>query len=174
VSNTGLFSNEQNTWGIYGMNMTGAAGLNAFFEGLNKEPYVYNDTWITGDSSSDPNLANVYLSSNALTSCNYYGIYPSPYQTATRALPVSILSMYNLTVSSYILQEVDNAWLPGAFYKHAGGGAFLALGLARTPDIRLTALGLLCGYQPTLYPSQYGATGTSRLVVLQLGEVGGV
>jgi hypothetical protein len=174
VSNTGLFSNEQNTWGIYGMNETGAAGLNAFFEGLNKEPYIYNDTWITGDSSSDPNLANVYLSSNALTSCNYYGIYPSPYQTATRALPVSILSMYNLTVSSYILQEVDNAWLPGAFYEHAGGGAFLALGLARTPDVRLTALGLLCGYQPTLFASQYGATGTSRLVVLQLGEVGGV
>ena len=174
VSNTGLFPNDQNGWGIYGMEEVGAAGLNAFFEGLNNKTYVYNDTWITGDSSSDPGLANVYLSSNALTSCNYYGIYPSPYQTATRALPVSILSMYNLTVSSYILQEVDNAWLPGAFYEHGGGGAFLAFGLARTPDVRLTALGLLCGYQPTLYPSQYGATGTSRLVVLQLGEVGGV
>jgi len=174
VSNTGLFPNNQNGWGIYGMMEVGASGLNAFFEGLNNQSYVYNPTWITGDSTSDPGLASVYLSSDAQNNCNYYGIYPSQYQTATRALPVSILSMYNLTVTSYILQEVDNAWLPGAFYKHAGAGALLALGLARTPDIRLTALGLLCGFKPRLFPSQYGATGTSRLVVLQLSEVGGV
>jgi hypothetical protein len=173
VSNTGLFPNNQNTWGIYGMMEVGSAGLNAFLEGLNNQTYVYNSTWITGDSSSDPGLASVYLSTSALNNCNYYGIYPSPYQTATRALPVSILSDYDLTVESYVLQQVD-AWLPGAFYRHVGTGAFLALGLARTPDIRLTALGLLCGYQPTLFASQYGTSGTSMLVVLQLGEVGGV
>ena len=179
VSNTGLFPNGNNTWGIYGMMLVGASGLNAFFEGLSNETYVYNNTWITGDSSSDPGLANVYLSSDASANCNYYGIYPSPYQTATRALPNSTLSMYNLNVTSYILQPVDT-WLPGAFYRHVNpssgvfSGAFLALGLARTPDIRLTALGLLCAYKPRLFPSQYGATGTSRLVVLQLGEVGGV
>jgi hypothetical protein len=173
VTNTGLFPNNQNTWGIYGMEEVGAAGLNAFFEGLNNQTYSYNDTWITGDSSSDAGLANVWLSTTALNNCNYYGIYPSPYQTATRALPVSILSDYDLTVTSYILRQVDT-WLPGAFYRHVGTGAFLALGLARTPDVRLTALGLLCGYHPTLFASQYGATGTSMLVVLQLGEVGGV
>jgi hypothetical protein len=174
VCNTGLFPNNNNTWGIYGMMEVGAAGLNSFFEGLNNETYSYNNTWITGDSGSDSGLANVWLSSGAMYYCNYYGIYPSPYQTATRALPVSILNRYNLNVTSYILQEVDNAWLPGAFYKHIGSGAFLAFGLARTPDIRLTALGLLCGYKPRLYPSQYTASGTSRLVVLQLGQVGGV
>jgi hypothetical protein len=173
VSNTGLFPNNQNGWGIYGMMMVDAAGLNAFFEGLNKEAYVYNNNWITGDSGDDPGLANVWLSSDASSNSNYYGIYPSPYQTATRALPVSILSRYNLGVASYVLQQVDT-WLPGAVYKHVGSGSFLALGLARTPDIRLTALGLLCSYRPRLFPSQYGSTGTSRLVVLQLGEVGGV
>jgi hypothetical protein len=173
VSNTALLLNNQNGFGIYGMTSVGPAGLNAFLEGLNNETYIYNGTWITGDSGNDPGLANVYLSSDASYSCNYYGIYPSPYQTATRALPVSILNRYNLNVTSYILQQVGT-WLAGAFYKHTGSGAFLALGLARTPDIRLTALGLLCGYKPRLFPSQYGATGTSRLVVLQLGEVGGV
>jgi hypothetical protein len=50
----------------------------------------------------------------------------------------------------------------------------LALGLTRTPDIRLTAVGLLCDYKPRLYRSEYTANGTSRLVVLQLGLVGGV
>ena len=172
-TNTTYFPNSQNGFGIYGMIAVGASGLNSFLEGLNNETYFYNNTWITGDSGADPGLANVWLSPDALNNSNYYGIYPSPYQTATRALPVYILSRYNLSVKSYILQQVDT-WLPGAFYQHAGTGSFLALGLARTPDIRLTALGLLCGYKPRLGPSQYGAAGTSELVVLQLGEVGGV
>jgi hypothetical protein len=177
VSNTNYFPNNQNGFGIYGMMAVGASGLNSFFEGLNNETYNYNNVWITNDSSplpnGDPALANVLLSSEALGYCDTYGIYPSPHQTATRALPVSILARYNLSVKSYILQQVDS-WLPGAFYTHAGSGAFLALGLARTPDVRLTALGLLCGFKPRLGPSQYGASGTSRLVVLQLGQVGGV
>jgi hypothetical protein len=173
VSNTALFPNSQNGFGIYGMMGVGAGGLNSFLEGLNNEPYIYNGTWITNDSSLVPGLANVWLSSSASYYSNYYGIYPSPYQTATRALPAYIQSRYNLNVTSYVLQQVG-MWLPGAFYRHVGTGAFLAFGLARTPDIRLTVLGLLCGYQPRLYPSQYTASGTSRLVVLQLGQVGGV
>ena len=46
VSNTALFPNSQNTWGIYGMNMMGknsadgAAGLNSFLEGIDNQPYV--------------------------------------------------------------------------------------------------------------------------------------
>jgi hypothetical protein len=195
VSNTAFFPNNQNDWGIYGMKSDGSAGLNAFLRGLNQIDYnatwwdgsqwkqawwqdskgnwIYDQGWITGDNNSDPGLSNALLSSDALHYCNYYGIYPSPYQTATRALPLSIQSRFNLTVTSYILNQVGN-WLPGAFYKHGGSGAFLALGLARTPDIRLTALGLLCAYQPRLYPSMFTAGGTSRLVVLQLGQVGGV
>jgi hypothetical protein len=53
------------------------------------------------------------------------------------------------------------------------GGGFMALGLARTPDIRLTAIGLLCDYKPPLSKSQFTVAATSKLVVLQLGNVGG-
>jgi WD40 repeat protein len=167
VSNTGLFPNEQNTWGIYGMRLVGAAGLNAFLQGIDNQAYSYNTNWITGE----PGV--VYLSSEALYYCNYYGIYPSPYQTSTRALPDSILNTYHLTATSYIFNTV-NHWIAGAVYKNRVSGLFLALGLTRTPDIRLTGLGLLCAFKPRLYRSEYTASGTSRLVVLQLGQVGGV
>ncbi|MCX8153816.1 MAG: hypothetical protein N3E52_05220, partial [Candidatus Bathyarchaeota archaeon] len=64
-------------------------------------------------------------------------------------------------------------------YRHMGAngtyqGAFYAIGLTRTPDIRIAALGILTDYKPRLYRSEYTAYGTSRLVVLQLGLVGGV
>ena len=39
VTNTALFAGSQNTWGIYGMNMVGDPGLNAFLEGLDNQPY---------------------------------------------------------------------------------------------------------------------------------------
>ena len=173
VSNTALFSGEQNSWGIYGMKLVGAAGLNAFLEGLDNQKYSYDDNWITGDPNDDPQLASVPLSSEAIYSCNYYGIYPSAYHTATRALPSSIKSIYHLSVISYILEPVGN-WIPGAVFRNSVLGSFLALGLTRTPDIRLTALGLLSYYKPRLYRSEYTASGTSRLVILQLGQVGGV
>ena len=172
VGNAALFPNEQNSWGIYGMRHVGPAGLNAFLRGIDNKSYSYDSTWITGDSGSDSRLASVSLTSEALYYCNYYGIYPSSYHTATRALPSSILSNYNLIVSSYILEQVGT-WIAGAVFRHAVSGSFLALGLTRTPDIRLTALGLLCDYKPRLYRSDYTAFGTSRLVVLQLGLVGG-
>jgi len=76
-------------------------------------------------------------------------------------------------VTTYIFSQTSN-WLPGAIYRHAPSGGFLALGLARTPDIRLTALGLLCDYKPRIYRSEYTVAGTSRLIILQLGQVGGV
>lgn len=188
VTNTGLFPSDQNTWGVYGMKLVGSAGFNAFLRGLNQVDYsanwwdgsqwktawwqdngnwVYDHGWITG-SLSNP----VSLSSQASYYCNYYGIYPSQYQTATRALPSWITSTYNLAVSTYIFNPVNN-WAAGAVYRHAVSGAFLALGLTRTPDIRLTALGLLSDYKPRIYRSEYTVAGTSRLIVLQLGQVGG-
>jgi len=184
VSNTGLFPNDQNTWGIYGMKLVGPAGLNAFLDGLDNKGYgdwwwdngwKYDNDWITGS----PGV--VYLSSETSYYCNYYGIYPNPYQTATRALPDSILTTYHLPESSvtYIFNKVNN-WIPGAVYRHIAAGdnkitgSLFALGLTRSPDIRLTALGLLCAFKPRLYRSEYTASGTSRLVVLQLGQVGGI
>ncbi len=179
VSNVALFSNSQNTWGIYGMNMIGknggdgAAGLTAFLQGIDNQTYSYGDS-----TTGSPGLVN--LSNKALGSCNYYGIYPSQTQTSTRALPTSILNSYHLNVTTYVFNTVGS-WNPGAIYRHfitvnqtsQYQGGFYALGLTRTPDIRLTALGLLSDYQPSLYPSEYTASGTSRLVVLQLGLAGG-
>ncbi|MEM4704079.1 MAG: hypothetical protein QXJ02_03325 [Candidatus Bathyarchaeia archaeon] len=169
VSNTLKFtgSGDHNGWGIYGMKSVGAAGLNAFLRGLDNQPYYYDSTWLTGS----PNV--VTMSSSALYYSNYYGIYPAPYQTSSRALPTSITSTYHLSVTTYIFDPVGN-WLAGAVYRHVTSGGLIALGLARTPDVRLTALGLLSDYKPRLYRSEYTASGTSRLVILQLGRVGGV
>jgi hypothetical protein len=173
VSNTGLLSSSQNGWGIYGMVMVSSYGLRAFLQGLDSQPYSYS-------TSSTGNPGVVYLSQEAMYYCNYYGIYPSPYQTSTRALPESIMTTYHLPQSSvtYIFNTVGS-WIPGAIYRHVAAGdnkvtgSLFALGLTRTPDIRLTGLGLLCAFKPRLYRSEYTASGTSRLVVLQLGQVGG-
>ncbi|HUJ84404.1 MAG TPA: hypothetical protein VLV84_02235 [Candidatus Acidoferrales bacterium] len=173
VTNTALFSNSQNGWGIYGMNMVGPPGLNAFLEGIDNQPY-------TSASSTTGSPGVVNLSNEAITDCNYYGIYPSTYQTSTRALPTSILAQFHLTATTYVFNTV-NGWNPGAVYRHTvtvNGktqyqGGFYALGLARTPDIRLTALGLLCDYHPRIYSSDFNSYDTSRLAVLQLGLVGG-
>jgi hypothetical protein len=175
VSNTVLFPTDQNTWGIYGQKLVGPSGLNDFLAGLNNQPYVDNSTWITGSLSGVK-----YLTTEALEDCNYYGIYPSPYQTFTRALPSYITDLYNLTVTTHIFNP-DGAYYPGSVYRHrtvSGGttsfmGGFLALGVTRTPDIRITALGLLSDYQPRIYRSTYTTYGTSRLAVLQLALAGG-
>jgi hypothetical protein len=173
VSNTAVFWDQQNEWGIYGMQKTYQGGINAFLQGLDNKTFRYDETKITGS----PGV--VYLSPEATYYCNYYGIYPSPYQTSTRALSTSILNDYHLNVALYIFNQVGN-YIPGAVYRHIlqgdtkTTGTLLALGLTRTPDIRLTALGLLSYYKPRLYRSEYTATGTSRLVVLQLGQVGGI
>lgn len=178
VANSVFFTggSDQNTYGIFGMRRVGPAGLNSFLRGLDGQTYSFNDTWITSSLSSP-----VYLSSKAYYYCNYYGIYPSPYHMSTRALPSSITISYNLNVTTYIFDVVGNS-IPGAVYRHSvtvGNetnfqGSLLALGLTRTPDIRLTALGILSDYKPRLYRSEYGTFGTSRLVVLQLGLVGSV
>jgi hypothetical protein len=166
VSNTATFSSSQNGWGIYGMVMVGQPGLQAFLQGIDNQAYSYGNS-----QTGSPGV--VYLSSGAQYYCNYYGIYPSPYQTSTRALSASTMASYHLSVTTYIFNQVGD-WIPGAVYRHAVSGSLMALGLTRTPDIRLTALGLLCDYKPRLYRSEYSAAGTSRLVILQLGQVGGV
>jgi len=171
VSNTGVFANEQNNWGIYGMRMTSQGGIRAFLQGLDNQQFQYDD------SSAISSVGVVTLNATVVNYCNYYGIYPSSYQTSTRAL--SILSGYNLSVGLYVFNPVGD-YLPGAIYNHilssSGNttGSLLALGLTRTPDIRITAISLLSYYRPRLYSSDYAAHDTSRLVVLQLGLVGGV
>lgn len=173
VTNTIQLAGVQNTWGIYGMEATGSGGLNAFLEGIDQQPYVYNGTWITNQISGV-----VTLTPAALANCSYYGIFPSPSQTATRALPESITTQYNMTASNVIFNPV-NGYLAGAVFNHifkgntTVTGSLFTLGLTRVPDIRLAALGILSDYNPVLYKQQYTAAGTSKLVVLQLGLAGG-
>jgi hypothetical protein len=170
VSNTNVFAGQQNNWGIYGMSMTGGAGIRSFLQGLDNQPYVYNDAGV----NSEVGLVN--LNQTVASLCNYYGIYPAQYQTSTRAL--SILSGYNLTVGLNIFDPVGN-YLPGAIYNHVfvgsqnKTGSLLALGLTRTPDIRVTAISLLSYYRPRLFASDYTIYDTSRLAILQLGLAGG-
>jgi hypothetical protein len=173
VSNTAKLANETSKWGIYGMNDVGAGGLNSFLRGLDKEHYPsydYDGSWITGS----PGL--VYFSDDASYYSNYYGLYPAPYQTATRALRSSVQSAYHLTVMSSVFDPVSN-WYGAATFKHTGTGALTAIGLTRIPDIRVTALALLMHYHPILYKSEFtlrpGERPTQRLVVLQLGQQGG-
>jgi hypothetical protein len=173
VSNTVSLSSGQNSWGIYGMQMTGQGGSRAFLEGLNNQAYSYNSAQITDSSSRI-----VTLTQDSINYCNYYGIYPSTYQTSTRALSNSTLSSYNLNVAFNVFNPSGD-YLAGAIYNHVATGStnitgsLLALGLTRTPDVRLTGLSLLSYYQPRLYPSEYTAKGTSRVVVLELGLAGG-
>jgi hypothetical protein len=172
VSNTNAtaFQSEQNSWGIYGMKQTNQGGLRAFLQGLDNQQYHYDN------SGAISNVGQVTLTQTVINASNYYGIYPSSTQTSTRAL--SILSGYNLTVGLNVFNPVGN-YLPGSIYKHVFTGAsdttgvFLAIGLTRTPDIRITTLGLLSYYHPSLFASGYTISDTSRLVVLQLGLVGG-
>ena len=158
----------------------GSHGLTAFLQGLDNQPYNYGRS----DSSSSTGAPGVvYLSSQTLSLCNYYGLYPSAYQTSTRALNTSITNQYNLTTTTFLFNTTfdGSSWNPGAVYRHhwtANGstnyqGGFYALGMTRIPDIRLTALGILCDYQPARYSSLYTAAGSNRLVVLQLGLAGG-
>jgi hypothetical protein len=172
VSNTLALSGTQNDYGIYGMKMVEPAGLNAFLKGIDGQPYSYNNTWLTSD------VGVITLTSTALSNCSYYGVFPSPTQTASRALPASITTRYNLTVTDMIFNAKDNT-LPGAIFNHVfrGGtnvtGSLFTLGVTRVPDIRLAVLGILSNYNPVLYKSQYTAAGSSKLVVLQLGLAGG-
>ena len=161
VSNTGVFSNDQNGWGIYGTKMTSSGGSRAFLQGLDNQTYNYDDSSIT------KNVGGVTLTSQSMSSCNYYGIYPSSYQTSTRALSNSILQSYNLILGLNIFNPVG-AYNPGAVYNHVATnstitGSLLALGLTRTPDVRVTGLSLLSYYQPRLYPAPYNSTDTSTV-----------
>jgi hypothetical protein len=175
VSNTAAFNGTQNSWGIYGMQLTGGIGSIAFLRGLDNQAYGTN-----GNAVTDSANRQATLTQTAIDACNYYGIYPSTYQTSTRALADSIRQSYNLSIGMNIFNPTTDGYNPGTIYNHVFAGtstitgSLLALGLTRTPDIRLTSVGLLSYYQPRLYRSEYTSYGTSRLVVLQLGLVGGV
>jgi len=173
VSNKVKFESSHNTRGIYGMVNVGPAGLNSFLRGLDVEnfpTYSYDGSWITGS----PGV--VYFSAEAHYSSNYYGIYPSPYQTATRALPSWIQGTYHTSATSSVF-NVAGSYYAAATFKHTTTGAFTAIGLTRTPDIRVTGLAILMYYRPIIYKSELtlaaGERPTQRLVMLHLSQQGG-
>jgi hypothetical protein len=176
VTNTDVFVDDDNSWGIYGMKRVGPPGLNGFLQGMNGTDFTYDNTWIT------ESLGVVDFVSEAREMSNFFGIYPEFYQTATRALPNDALAQYRIYLNSHanVFQPVlveGEFYLAGATYSHIQNGvrtgSFTAVGLARTPDIRIAMLGLLMFYRPNIYRSEFGASGTSRLVLLQLGQIGG-
>ncbi|MCW4029303.1 MAG: hypothetical protein NWE92_06620 [Candidatus Bathyarchaeota archaeon] len=173
VTNTQALSSGQNTWGIYGMQHVGPLGSRAFLQGINGQSYNRYDNGGITDSAT----RQVTFTPKILDLSNYYGIYPSQSQTSTRALSSSTLSGYNLQVGLNIFNPSGD-YLAGSIYNHYAtgstsiSGSLLAVGLTRTPDVRVTGLGLLSYYQPRLYNSEYTANGTSRLVVLLLGYAG--
>ena len=168
VSNTGSFTGpNDHAWGIYGMKQVGPAGLNAFIRGLTGE------TSVGSDIMKPVNV--VYLSSEAIEFCNYYGVYPSPHQTSSRALNKNILvdDCGLIATELFVRSSADPNYVPAATYTNIDGGALTAIGLTRTPDVRIAALAILMYYHPNVYRSNFGDRETSRLVTLQLGQQGG-
>jgi hypothetical protein len=171
VSNTenSYLDGLENGYGIYGMEDVAQAGARAFLQGLNNQGYSYDSSGITAEKDV------VQLSTDARDKCNYYGIYPDPEQTASRAIDDGIRATYNLVrpSSGTVFNPKDNYIAAATFRHQDGSGALTAIGLTRIPDIRIPALALLMYYQPRVYKSEFGASGTSRLVTLQLGQQGG-
>jgi hypothetical protein len=177
-TNNPYIASSQNGYGIYGMKSVGQAGINAFLQGLDDGDYDYVTTKLA-EEVGVVNLTPYVLYDR----CNYYGIYPAPYQTSSRALTEDILDDYDLIVNQelFVRPQEDNPvtpyyepdYIPAATYRHTEGGALTAIGLTRIPDIRVAALAILVYYNPTIYKSVFEASGTSVLVTLQLGQQGG-
>jgi hypothetical protein len=183
-SNKVTFSSYDNSWGIHGMRMIAAQGLNYFLQGIDSSYHsspVENDTWIT-DS-----IGVVSYTEQIRAAMDYYGIYPGLTQTSTRAVPFTDISRYHMVLPidsqgnaySNIFNPITSGgkqYYAGAIWAHRIGGvtngAFMAMGLDRTPDIRVTLIGLLNYYKPTLLRSQFDVVGTTRMIELQIGQLG--
>jgi hypothetical protein len=185
ASNKDSFASDENSWGIYGMKVISSKGLNYFLQGIDYPTHttpVENNTWITSEIPGVVYCTNLVREAQA-----YYGLYPGITQTSTRALPLRDLGRYHMTLPLDGLgRDFSNIFLPvtigitkyyaGATWVHKIGsktsGAFMAIGLARTPDIRVALIGLLAYYRPTLLRSEFSASGTTRVVELQVGQLG--
>jgi len=177
-TNNPHISSSQNGYGIYGMDDVRQVGINAFLQGLDDAHYSYDET----GTATEVGVVNLtpYVRDDR---CNYYGIYPAPYQTSSRAITEDILDDYDLIANQELfVRPNDNPvtlyidesdYIPVTTYRHTERGALTAIGLTRIPDIRVTALALLVYYNPTIYKTVFGASGTSVLVTLQLGQQGG-
>jgi hypothetical protein len=185
TSNTVSFAGDDNGWGIHGTKQVGSKGLNYFLEGLDYTSYpspVENTTWIT---SEIPGV--IYYTDNVREYQDYYGLYTGQSQTSSRALPITDMGRYHLTLPvdskgvkyTNIFNPVTvggKQYYAGATWVHRVGGvthgSFMAIGLVRTPDIRVSLIGLLDFYHPKLLRTEFSISGTSRLVELQISQMG--
>ena len=185
ASNTVSFAGDDNGWGIHGTKQLGNKGLNYFLQGIDYTSHsapVEDSTWIT---SEIPGV--VYYTDQVRANQDYYGIYTGLSQTSSRALPISDLGHYNLMLPvdanglkyTNIFNPVTvsgKQYYPGATWIHrvdgVTHGSFMAIGLVRTPDIRVSLIGLLDYYHPKLLRTEFSISGTSRLVELQISQMG--
>jgi hypothetical protein len=181
ASNTASFADDENGWGIYGMNMISSKGLNYFLQGIDSQLMIENNADIKKE------IGVVYYTDQIREAQDYYGLYTGISQTSTRALPKDVLNSYHLTLPHDSEgQDYTNIFLPvkvddqyyyaGATWVHSIGnvtrGSFMAIGLARTPDIRVALIGLLRYYQPKILRTEFSASGTTRIIELQVGQLG--
>jgi hypothetical protein len=156
ASNKVSFAADENGWGIYGMKMVDSRGLNYFLQGIDYTSHptpVENNTWITKEI---PGV--VYYTDSVREVQDYYGLYTGTSQTSSRALPQGDLSHYKLTLPldsqgrqyTNIFNPVTisgKQYYAGATWVHRVNGvtrgSFMAIGLVRTPDIRVALVGLL-------------------------------
>lgn len=167
VSNTAYFSGIQNSYGIYGMNKVNVYGRTAFLQGLDNQNYSFT----TGEGVGSQSV--VSLTPEARDCCDKYGLYPNPSQTASRSMPSSVLNNYHLSIAFQMFNAAPDGSIGGALFSNSVSGSLLALGLTRTPDVRLTALGLLGYYNPALDRPDPTTLSSSRLVILSVGRMGG-
>ena len=163
------------------MNMISSKGLNYFLQGIDSQRMIENNADIKKE------IGVVYYTDHIREAQDYYGLYTGISQTSTRALPKGILNSYHLTLPlDSEGRDYTNIFLPvrvdgqdyyaGATWVHSVGGvthgSFMAIGLARTPDIRVALIGLLGYYQPKILRTEFSASGTTRIIELQIGQLG--
>jgi len=178
VSNKNAISG-QNTWGIYGMTVLGQSGVNAFLQGVNWQGpggSPYSGAYINNGASRTSSIGVVSFTQLLKEVENYYGIYPGHSQTSTRAFSKSGIELYNFHLKTNFFNPVGDFYA-GAVWAHTGTdgktwGSLMPIGLARTPDLRVAVLGILAVYRPSIYRSDFSVSGTTRIVTLQIGQLG--
>jgi hypothetical protein len=176
ISNTQFFTSPTTNYscgdgypyfGIVGICGLGPPGLNSFTEGFTNVGSCSINVGAGGTTV-------VNASPSLLATENYYGIYVNPYQSSSR--PLKFPNSCGLQPIKAVFNNFTSGgttYYPAEVYTNSDHRGYLIdIGLVRIPDIRITALALLEFFHPQVIPStNFAASGYTRLVVLQLGEL---
>jgi len=147
-------------WGVTGLYHIGCRGLSTI---IRDNP---NDgTWRCKD------VGLVYLTDKGFETMNTYGIQIPPYQSSSRALSRSWVEAGGWNVAIQIFYE-EQGYLPVSVLTK-GEGAFIQVGLTRTPDIRVSVIALLSYLRPSLSELLENAIVGLRVLVLKMAYIGG-